>query len=429
MGGAGEPARRLQRLASLLPVVGDQCRQLVQPGAALELDRRPRHRRVRSRPPLTQLGAVGDLAGQRVAEGEQPFRVELGFVEEAGVGQRAEARVQLPGLEPGAEPQRPLAELLADHRGDLQQLLVGGVEAVDAGGKDRLDVGRHPRALHRPGQPVAAALALQPSGLGQLADDLLDEERVAGGTLVDWLLETVQRGVLAGDVAQHLARVSRSERSEGDAAVGGSGAPGGLVFGPVVDHQQRLGAADRLDQVGQHPLAALVDPVQVLDHDHDRVAPHRRARQPADDPAQRPLPRLAADLRRWPVGIGDTEEVEQQRQVASEVGIEQQRPPGDPFAGRPRRFALADPEVGAQHLQHRHERDRLAVGLSLRLEDLELGLAAALRELVAEPALAGTGFGGDPDRAALAGLRSRQRRLQRVHLLAATDEAREATFA
>ena len=51
-------------------------------------------------------------------------------------------------------------------------------------------------------QAVGAALALQVAGLGQLADDLLDEEGVALRALVDQLAEPVERGVLAGQVAQ-----------------------------------------------------------------------------------------------------------------------------------------------------------------------------------------------------------------------------------
>ena len=196
-------------------MLGDQRRQLVV-ALGVELDRRPRRRRVGGGSPVGELGAVGDLAGERVAEGEDPLRVELRFVEEAGLGQLAEHRVDLVRLEPGGHPQRSRAELLADHRGDLQQLLGVGVEPVDAGGEDRLHGDRHTRVLDRAHQAVGAALALEVAGLGQLADDLLDEERVALGALVDRLVEPVQRGVLAGQVAQQLAGVLARQRLQGD---------------------------------------------------------------------------------------------------------------------------------------------------------------------------------------------------------------------
>ncbi len=123
--------------------------------------------------------------------------------------------------------------------------------------------------------------------------------------------------------------------------------------------------------------------MQVLDHEDQSLAAGGGIDQAADDPAERPLPRLRAHLRHRAVGVGDAEEVEEQRQVGGEIRIEQQRPSGDLLAGQLFGFALADPEEGAQHLQHRHERDRLPVCLGLCLEDLDALLAAALGELVA----------------------------------------------
>ena len=192
-------------------MVGDQGRQLVEP-VGLELDHRSRRGRVGGGSPFGQLGPVGDLPGQRVAEGEDPFRVELRFVEEARLDQLADDRVDAVLLEPRGHPQRPAADFLADHRGDLEQLLGGGVEAVDAGGEDRLHGDRHLGVLDRPDQAVGAALALEVPGLGQLAHDLLDEEGVALGAGVDRLVEAVQRRILAGQVAQQLAGVLAGQR-------------------------------------------------------------------------------------------------------------------------------------------------------------------------------------------------------------------------
>ena len=69
------------------------------------------------------------------------------------------------------------------------------------------------------------------------------------------------------------------------------------------------------------------------------------------------------------------------------------------------------------------------MGLRLGLEDLDPARAAAIGELVAEPALADAGLGDDPDHRALAGIRLRQRPLQLRHLALAADEAREAALA
>ena len=115
----------------------------------------------------------------------------------------------------------------------------------------------------------------------------------------------------------------------------------------------------------------------------------------ADDLAQDTMPRLGAHRGHGAVGVGDAEEVEEQRQVLGELGIEEQRPPGDLLAGEPVGLAVADPEVGAHQLQHRHEGDRLAVRLGLRFEDLDSVLAAAFGEFEAEAALADARIGDD----------------------------------
>ena len=109
--------------------------------------------------------------------------------------------------------------------------MASGLEPVDAGGEDRLHGGRHAGVLDRAGEAVGAALALQVAALGQLADDLLDEERVALGALVDQLAEPVERGVLAGQVAQQLAGVRLAERLERDLPVGGLALQGGVYSG------------------------------------------------------------------------------------------------------------------------------------------------------------------------------------------------------
>ena len=105
IGAAGRPAGRLACLAALAQVLGDQRRQLVV-AVGVELDHRPRRGRVGGGPAVRQLGAVGDLAGQRVAEGQHPLRVQLRLVEEAGLDQLVQDRVEPVGVDPSGHPQR-----------------------------------------------------------------------------------------------------------------------------------------------------------------------------------------------------------------------------------------------------------------------------------------------------------------------------------
>ena len=221
--------------------------------------------------------------------------------------------------------------------------LASGREPVDPGRQHRLHAGRHAGVLDRPRQPVGAALALEVAGLGELADDLLDEERVAGGALVDQLGEAVERGVLAGQVAQQLARVGRAQRLQRDLAVVGGPAQSALVLGPEVDDDQRLGALDRGE------AARRASPRCPRRSSAGPRSGRRSARAGwARGRAGRRSPRSArwrASALSWgsrAVGVGDAEEVEEQRQVLGEVGIEQQGAAGDllahdPLAGRRRR--------------------------------------------------------------------------------------------
>ena len=260
-------------------------------------------------------------------------------------------------------------------------------------------------------------------GLDQLADDLLDEERVARRALVDRLLEPVERRVLADEVAQQLVRVRWLQRLQRERGVDRRAVPLVRELGPEVDHGEGARPFHRGDQLGQHRVARLVHPVQVLDHQHHRVATVGGVDQAADDPAQRPCPRLRAHLRHRAVGVGDAEEVEDQRQLLDQLRIEQQRASGDLLAGDALRVAIADAEVGAQHLQDRHQWDRAPMGLRLCLEDLEPPLAAAPGELVADAALADPRLGDDPDHSAFACFRASQCLPQHRHLAVAADEA------
>ena len=86
------------------------------------------------------------------------------------------------------------------------------------------------------------------------------------------------------------SRVSASaQRLEREAAVGARVAPGRRVLGPEVDDRQRVACRSIAPtRSRQHHVAALVDPVQVLDHQDQRLAPAGRVDEPADDVRRAP---------------------------------------------------------------------------------------------------------------------------------------------
>ena len=103
--------------------------------------------------------------------------------------------------------------------------------------------------------------------------------------------------------------------------------------------------------------------------------------------------------------------------------VEQQHPPGDLLARLLVGVGLRDAEVVAHHLQHRQERDLLAVRLALSLDRRGCpACAARSSELVAEAALADTRLADHPDHRAAAAPCLLERRFQRRQLVAAPHE-------
>ena len=148
------------------------------------------------------------------------------------------------------------------------------------------------------------------------------------------------------------------------------------------------------------------------------------------DPKQLALARLGVHPRRGALGVGHGEEVEDQGQVLGEALVEQHELAGDPLARRLVGVPLGDLEVRAQELEHGQERDGLGVRLAGDVVDGHRPSPAALRELVAETALADAGLADDPDHLP-AGRRSACSRAlsSTPSSLVAPDEAREAARA
>jgi hypothetical protein len=84
---------------------------------------------------------------------------------------------------------------------------------------------------------------------------------------------------------------------------------------------------------------------------------------------------------------------------------------------------LSNPEALAEHLHHRAQRDRAAMRNPVRLDHGHRFCSAALHELEAKTALAGAGGRNDRHHLSLALLGTRQRRLEKTHLVVTTHEA------
>src|SRR6185295_431430 len=120
------------------------------------------------------------------------------------------------------------------------------------------------------------------------------------------------------------------------------------------------------------------------------------------------------------------EELEHDREGVVQLGIDHEQPPGDLLARHVVAVLLRDAEGVAHELHPGEQRNRLPVCHRVSLDERDAPRPTALRELVAEPALADAGLADHADDLALAGEGAFEARLEGRHLRRATDEAREA---
>ncbi len=157
---------------------------LVQPVGAERLDR-ARNGRVEARAPVGELGLESDLLSQRMPEGVLRFGVQRALEDELGALEPRERAGQIARGEVGDPLEDGPWELLADQRRGLEQPPLPFGETVDASREHGLDRGRDLQLRKRAHQAIVAAAAFEDSALDQRSRDLLGEEGIAAGALVD----------------------------------------------------------------------------------------------------------------------------------------------------------------------------------------------------------------------------------------------------
>ena len=90
------------------------------------------------------------------------------------------------------------------------------------------------------------------------------------------------------------------------------------IFGAIGDQHQRRCLRDHRDELGDHRLADLINPVRVLDHIDRRFGAGQR--RGIDQRRQPPPPGIRIDLRQLHLGIGEAQQVMQQQHVLG-VGV------------------------------------------------------------------------------------------------------------
>jgi len=124
---------------------------------------------------------------------------------------------------------------------------------------------------HDPGHAIRATLTRQDSRLDQRADALLDEERVALGPLDHEPLERGERRVAPEQGVEQGLGALEGQGIDLELPVVGLAPPAVAVLRAVVHEEEHAGRGQALQQAVEQRLGLGVDPVQVLEQDHERL--------------------------------------------------------------------------------------------------------------------------------------------------------------
>src|SRR5262249_52217987 len=133
----------------------------------------------------------------------------------------------------------------------------------------------------------------------------------------------------AEELTQQLAARLRAEGQERQLEVVQVLHPAGVVLGAEGDQKKRACAGHGVDQRLHERRAAAVDPVEILEQQQLRLPAAARLGSPLHEREEPSLPCLWIHAQRGVGGIGDAEEVEDERQVISQRLVEQQQGAGD----------------------------------------------------------------------------------------------------
>ena len=159
----------------------------------------------------------------------------------------------------------------------------------------------------------AAALALQHAPFGEIANDLLHEERVTRRPFGDLVGEPTHRLIGAEQLVYQTGGLRNVQRAQRDCLRTCEMSECAAEFGPIRDEHHRSRARNDGCEVGEHRLTGVVDPVHVF-HDVERrlFARHRCGVEQA---GQSSAARIRFDGGQRRVLVGDAQQVVQQHEV------------------------------------------------------------------------------------------------------------------
>ena len=293
---------------------------------------------------------------------------------------------------------------------------------IDTRGDGRLQRGRHTHLRNICGRQVSTALSAQHTTLGQFAHDLLGEERITCCPLGDPVGQPTDRGVRPEQLRDQCCSLRITQRRKGYRLGTRHLCQCAAIFRTVRQQHQRGRSRDHGEEVGQHRLADLIDPMGVL-NDIDRRG-FTRQRGSIHQRGQPPPTGIRIYPRKSNIGIGDPQQVIEQHQVQF---INVRKPCPYPGAGG---LCVKTIDAGARTQQPRHgiERDLAGVRLAESGEHLDTTGGRHRRHFAHQTALADARWPHHTDDTALALDCTVQQVLGGEHLPPPTDQIRLDTL-
>ena len=215
---------------------------------------------------------VGDLLRERVLEDILDIRDRRLLVDEFAKLEIGEEAFELLFRMSGDAPCETEDELPAEDGKSLQERLLVVAQPVDTRGEDGLHGRRNAQRRERLDQLDRPLRSLQGAFVEQRLNRLLHEERRASGGLDDELLERQQAVGLSKHRRQHLIGIVMAESVKPQRLRVGLVAPTKLILRPEVDQQQEPRIGHLLDQQIEERLALVVQPMQILNDQHQGLA-------------------------------------------------------------------------------------------------------------------------------------------------------------
>jgi len=298
-------------------------------------------------------------------------------------------------------------------------------------------------------------------GLGQFRDsvarqyaffeeplhNLFDEEGITLRLLRDQCFERFQTCIVAEQDGQQSLGALGAERVEAQLSVVAFVGPRVRILRAVIHKYQNAGCSYRVGEQIEHRLSFGVDPMQVLENQHQGLVEGFAEQNALDCVERAPAPYLHIHLRQGVLGLrlvqvfiqtvetylpmsaqGDVVRNSQQSKYVRpgifERCVQNREPTRNFFTPAPFVVALAELEVVGQQLDQRQKRARLAVRHRIGLQYHPVRRGPGL-EFMEKPRLADARFRDGRDDLSMPLGRERRRAPDRLHLMVPPDQARK----